>query len=84
VPTATVQEMDADDVVDPGDAALQELLAAIAERTDDTDKRDRLIDHILTGPPLSEWPAASREQLRETCAFVIGLARQLRQSRRDR
>jgi hypothetical protein len=69
------------DVVDRGDAAMQALLAAIAERTDDDEKRDRLLDYILTIPPLKEWPADSLEQLRETCKFVISLGRDLRMRR---
>lgn len=44
------------DVVEPGDAALQALLAAIAERTFDPGKRDRVLDLVLTLPPLSDWP----------------------------
>jgi hypothetical protein len=30
---------------------------ATVENTDDQDRRDRLIDCILTIPPLTEWPA---------------------------
>jgi hypothetical protein len=48
--------MDSDDVVDPGDTAVQALLALTAENTHDREKRDWLIDAILTPPPLTEWP----------------------------
>jgi hypothetical protein len=65
--------VESDDIVDPTDAAIQALLAAIAQNTDDDDKRDRLIGYILTIPPLTEWPPDCREKLRETCEFVISL-----------
>ena len=73
VPTATVPRVESDDVVDPGDAALQALLA-----TDDDEKRDRLMDYILTVPPLTEWPPDCREKLGETCQFMRDLSRDLR------
>jgi hypothetical protein len=38
-------------------------------------------DYILTVPPLREWPADAREQMRDTCNYVIGLSRELRQKR---
>lgn len=71
--------MDPDDVVDPGDAAMQALLALTAENTDDDEKRERLLDAILTIPPLTEWPPDCREKLWETCQFVKALADNLRQ-----
>jgi len=71
--------MDHDDIVDPGDAALQELLALTAEHTDDQAKSDVIHDFILTCPPLREWPAASQDRLAETCEYVIGLAEKLRE-----
>jgi hypothetical protein len=72
-----------DEVVDPGDAAIQALLALTAENTDD-EKREKLLDAILTIPPLTEWPPDCREKLRETCQFVIGLSRDLRQRAENR
>jgi hypothetical protein len=81
VPTATVPNVDHDDLVDPGDAAIQALLALTAENTDDDEKRDRLIDAILTVPPLTEWPPECREKLCETGRFIMGLAEDLRRSR---
>jgi hypothetical protein len=71
--------VESDDVVDPGDAAIQALLADMAANTDDPERRDRLIDYILTIPPLTEWPPDCREKLQETCQFVISLSRDLRQ-----
>jgi hypothetical protein len=74
-----VPSVESDDVVDPGDAALQALLAAVAQNTRDDERRDRLIDYILTIPPLTDWPPDCREKLRETCQFVISLSRDLKQ-----
>jgi hypothetical protein len=65
--------MDVDDVVDPGDAAIQALLALTAENTRDEEKRDILMDFILTAPPLGEWPPGWREKLLETCQFIKSL-----------
>jgi hypothetical protein len=73
VPTSTVPSVESDDVVDPGDAAVQALLALTAEITPDDEKREKLLDAILTIPPLTEWPSECREKLWETCQFVISL-----------
>lgn len=67
-----------DDVVEPGDAALQALLALTAEHTDEQEKSDLIYDFILICPPLTEWPAGSRDRLIETRNYVIGLARSLK------
>src|ERR1700744_6037523 len=80
-PTSTVPDVESDDVVDPGDAAIQALLALTAENTDDGDKREKLLDAILTIPPLTEWPVDCREKLWETCQFIKSLAEDLRQRR---
>jgi hypothetical protein len=56
-----------DKVVEPGDVALQTLLAYTAERTGDRQKRDLVSDFMLTYPPLDEWPDASRDRLADTC-----------------
>jgi hypothetical protein len=53
--------MQSDDSVEPGDAALQELLASVAERMSDGERRDVLLDFMLTMPPLADWPAEHRE-----------------------
>jgi hypothetical protein len=74
-----VPKVVSDDVVDPGDAALQALLAAVAENTRDDEKREKLLDAILTIPPLTEWPADWLDQLRDTCKFIISVSRDLRQ-----
>jgi hypothetical protein len=75
VATTTVARMEPGDVVDPGDAALQALLASMAERTPDIDRRDKLLDFMMTTPPLADWPTDSLEALRETCQYVISLGR---------
>lgn len=67
-----------DDVVEPGDAAIQALLALTAENTHDQ-KREKLLDAILTIPPLTEWPPDCRENLRETCQYIKDPAQDLRQ-----
>lgn len=70
--------MESDDVVDPGDAAVQALLALTAEHTRDEEKRDMLMDFLLTAPPLSEWPPDWREILLDTCKFINYLAEDVR------
>jgi hypothetical protein len=70
-----VLQMHAQDVVDPGDAALQELLTNIAERTRDPARRDKLLNFLITMPPLVEWSAEELEMLTETCAYIRSLAR---------
>jgi hypothetical protein len=78
-PPLRCRPLESDDVVDPGDAAVQALLALTAENTSDPEKRDRLIDAILTLPPLTEWPTESREKLSATCQFIKDLAEDFRQ-----
>ncbi|WAC92242.1 hypothetical protein [Mycobacterium sp. Aquia_213] len=71
--------MESDDIVDPGDAAIQALLALTAGNAHDDEKRDMLIDGILTVRSLAEWPPEWREMLLETCQFIKTLAEDLRQ-----
>jgi hypothetical protein len=78
VPTSRVPNVESDDAVDPGDAALQALLAAMAENTRDNERREKLLDAIVTIPSLTEWPPDSLDQLRDTCKFVISVSRDLR------
>jgi hypothetical protein len=61
-----VPKVNSDDVVDPGDAAIQALLALTAENTHDHERREKLLDAILTIPPLTKWPPHCREKLEET------------------
>jgi hypothetical protein len=49
-----VPKVSFDDVIDPGDAAIQALLALAAEKTDDHETRENLLDAILTVPPPME------------------------------
>jgi hypothetical protein len=46
----------------------------MAEQTGE-ERRDALIDWILTVPPLSMWPAESLDRFHETCTFAMGLFR---------
>lgn len=73
----TVHGVNPDDVVEPGDAALQTLLAAIAERTHDSERRDRILDLILTIPPLREWTRASLARLHTVVSFGADPGRRL-------
>lgn len=67
------------DHVDPADAALQALLAGIADCTPDGEKRDKIIDYMLTIPELRDWPTDSLTRLQDTCTFVASLSRRLRE-----
>jgi hypothetical protein len=73
-----VPSVESDDVVDPGDAAIQALRALTAEGTDDDEKREKLLDANLTIPPLTDWPRDCRQKLGQTCEFVISLSRDLK------
>lgn len=73
-------DVDSDDVVEPIDAAFQALLAHAADNTADDEKRDMLIEGILTLPPVTEWPPESQEKLWETCRFIEDLAREARRN----
>lgn len=67
--TLTMPRMKSDEVVDPGDAALQELLASIADHSRDPGRREILLDGVLTTPPLAAWPTESLDALRETAGI---------------
>jgi hypothetical protein len=53
------------DFLDPSDAALQNLLASVAERTGDPARKERLLDYLMTIPPLAEWSVDELEELVE-------------------
>lgn len=76
--------VDSLDAVDPTDAKLQELLAHIAENTQDKDRREKIIDLILTLPPIAQWPPEMFDKWRKTCDYILGLRREheLRQLKR--
>ena len=61
-------------VVDPGDANPSPLCPH-RRNNDDDGKREKLFDAILTTPPLTEWPPDCRDQLQDTCKYVISLGR---------
>lgn len=47
----------------------------MAEHSRDAEHRDGPLDAMMTVPPLTEWSDESREALRETCSYVISIAR---------
>jgi hypothetical protein len=55
-----------EDCVEPGDSALQALLAALAERANDDSERDKLINSVLTIPSITQWPTVWLEQFQRT------------------
>jgi hypothetical protein len=71
--------MDSSDVVEPRDAAVNELLGQIADRTRDPERRERILGLMLTLPPLAEWPAEALEQWRATYDYIRSLRRDLEQ-----
>jgi len=68
--------VDSLDAVDPTDAVLQDLLAQIAENTPDKDRRERIIDLMLTLPPIKQWPPEMFDEWRKTCDYILGLRRE--------
>lgn len=78
-PAPTVDPMKDPHAVDPGDAALQELLTSVAEHIHDPAKKASVTDFLLTMKPLAEWPQPELDVLTETCAYVISLARMSRE-----
>lgn len=64
--------VDAFDVVDPDDAAMQELLAQIAGRTADKEKRERIHDLNLMLPPIAQWPPEILDEWREIYDDIRG------------
>ncbi|KAA1248289.1 hypothetical protein F0Q45_21385 [Mycobacterium simiae] len=69
--------MDSDDVIDPADAELHALLGQIADRTDDEERRERILGVMVTLPPIADWPPDMLERARATHAYVRGLRRDL-------
>ena len=76
--------VDSLDAVDPTDAVLQDLLAQIAENTPDKDWREKIIDLMLTLPPIAQWLPKLFDEWRKTCDYILGLRREheLRQLKR--
>ena len=64
--------------VDPGDAALQELIASVADYIDDPVKKELLLDFLIIMRPVAEWSEGELQVLTQTCAYVISLARMSR------
>jgi len=68
--------VDSSDVVDPTDAVLQDLLAQIAERTPDKARRDKIVDLVLTLPPIAQWPPEMLDEWRKTSDYIRSLRRE--------
>jgi hypothetical protein len=58
-----------DDVVDPADAALNDLLAHLAEGNDGA-RCAEILDLMLTLPPIATWPREFLQELYEVCSWV--------------
>ncbi|KAA0093642.1 hypothetical protein CIW49_26705 [Mycolicibacterium sp. P1-18] len=57
------------------DSVLQELLASVAEHTDDSSKKAVVLDFLLTVEPLPEWPEPAHHVVSQISGYVISLAR---------
>jgi hypothetical protein len=75
----TLSNVDSSDCVDPGDAAINELLGQIADRTRDPERRERIIGLLLTLPPIAEWPPEALDQWRATYDYIRSIRRDLEQ-----
>jgi hypothetical protein len=76
--SASLSAMTYDDVVDPADAALNDLLAHLAESSSGSGKRAEILDMMLTVPPIAAWPSETLQELYEVCSWV-GLRHRLEQ-----
>ncbi|WP_156765265.1 hypothetical protein [Mycobacterium sp. 1245852.3] len=71
--------MQSDDVVDPADAALDRMLGLMADNTEDEERRERILDLMLTLPPIIEWPQEAIEMWRNVYEYCRSLRRDLEQ-----
>ena len=76
--------MDSSDVVGPGDAALYELLGRIAGATQEEQKRERILDLMLTVPSIAEWPPEAIEEWRSLATYLRGLRCELERRELER
>lgn len=76
--------MDSSDVVDPADAALNELLAHIAENAHNQDRREKILDLMLTLSPVADWPREMLDEWRTTYGYIRSLRRQHEQRQLER
>lgn len=76
--------MDAQDRVDPADAAIHTLLGSIADNTEDQQKRDRVLGLMVTVPPVIEWPPEAIDQWRDTLQYVRSLRREFEERELNR
>jgi hypothetical protein len=73
----TLSNVAPSDCVDPGDAAISELLGQIADGTRDPERRERILGLMMTVPPIAEWPPEALDQCRATYEYVRSLRRDL-------
>lgn len=76
--------MDAQDRVDPADAAIHTLLGHIADNTKDPQKREKILDLMVTAPAVIEWPPEAIDQWRATLRYVRSLRRDLEERELNR
>lgn len=78
-----VASMDSRDTVDPADAALHRLLGDIADKTPDDERRERILDLMMTAPPVAEWPPDAVDQWRDAYQYIRSLRRDLERRELD-
>ena len=61
---------DGEDVVDPADRRVHDILVRIIETTTDDAQRDTARELLLTLPPMREWPEDTLRAMYEVLAFV--------------
>lgn len=76
--------MDAQDRVDPADAAIHALLGHIADNAKDPQKRERILDLMVTVPPVVEWPPEAIDQWRDIFHYVRSLRRDVEERELNR
>ena len=61
---------ESEDVVEPVDRKIHDLLVHIIETTTDVSQREIARDLLVTLPPLREWSEVSLRAMHELAAFV--------------
>jgi hypothetical protein len=61
---------DGEDVVDPADRRVHDILVRIIETTTDDAERETARELLLTLPPMREWPEDTLRAMYEVLAFV--------------
>ena len=76
--SGSFSDVTSEDVVDPLDAALNELLVHVAEQSSDRGRRAAIVDIARMAPPIATWPPEMLQELFELSSWV-GLRRRLEQ-----